>query len=412
MINVKKVKLSNGLTLLHHYNGATRMVAVNLLYKVGSKNENPNHTGLAHLIEHMMFTGSANAPSFDGPLQAAGGENNAWTNVDMTDFYETLPAQNIETALWLERDRLLNLNLDNHSIDLQKSVVIEEFKQRYLNQPYGDMLHLMHGAAYEIHPYRWPTIGLSIDDIENVSNETVRDFFNRHYAVNNLIMCIAGNIEWQKAIDLVDKWFGDIEPHKLSHEPIPVEPEQTAPRIIEKESSRVPATVITRGYHMCDRLSPDFAATDLLSDILANGQSSRFKRGLLQESKLFSDLDASVEGVCDPGLFYIRARLTDGTDINEANAAIDNELALLLDKGVTEREVTKYANKFVATQLFDNVGYDTKATRLSVFECRSKAEDINLEDETYSSVSVDDINRVAHDVLRPENCTTVFYKKC
>ncbi len=411
MINFSTIRLDNGLTLIHHHNAATRMVALNLLYRVGSRDEQPEHTGLAHLMEHLMFTGSSHAPSFDTPLQAAGGMSNAWTSVDVTNYYEILPAQNIETALWLERDRLLYLNIDARSIELQKSVVIEEFKQRYLNQPYGDLHHRLTAAAYHVHPYRWPTIGLNVDDIASVPADVVLDFYHRHYCVNNLIMCISGNIERDRAVDLARKWFGDIAPVDMPPRNYPEEPEQTSPREVYCESDTVPADYMVRAYHMCDRLSADFAPSDLLSDVLANGPSSRFKRGRLWKSGMFSDLDASVLGVIDPGLFFVRARLADGVDFGTACQAIDEELEQLLANGVTDYEVRKYANKFVTTQLIDNVGYDTKAARLCSFENLTSADEINREPERYLEVTSGDIDRVARQILRQSNCTTVYYKK-
>lgn len=411
MINFSTIRLDNGLTLIHHHNAATRMVALNLLYRVGSRDEQPEHTGLAHLMEHLMFTGSAHAPSFDSPLQAAGGSSNAWTSVDITNYYDILPAQNIETALWLERDRLLHLNIDARSIELQKGVVIEEFKQRYLNQPYGDLHHMLVGAAYRVHPYRWPTIGLRVDDIASVPAEVVLDFYRRHYSVNNMIMCVSGNIERQRAVDLVDKWFGDIAPVELAPRSYPAEPEQTEPRAVHHASGTVPADIMVRAYHMCSRMSPDFAPSDLLSDVLANGPSSRFKRGRLWKSGMFSELDASVLGFADPGLFMVRARLAEGVDFDTAGRAIDEELQQLLDNGVTDHEVTKYANKFVTTQLFENVGYDTKAARLCSFENLSSADEINREPDRYLALTSADVDRVARQILRPENCTTVYYKK-
>ena len=411
MINVTTHRLGNGLIVLHHYNAATRMAALNLLYKVGSADEQPQHTGLAHLLEHLMFTGSKGAPSFDGPLQAAGGVSNAWTNVDVTNFYDIVPAHNIDTAMWLERDRLLNLNLNDDSIALQKSVVIEEFKQRYLNRPYGDILHLLDGLAYKVHPYRWPTIGLSTDDIADMPKDAITDFHKHYYSVNNLILCIAGNINVDRAVALAERYFGDIEPAEPAISDRPAEPEQTEPRQLVRHSDTVPANLIIRAYHMCDRLSPDFPAADLLSDILSNGPSSRFMRGALMKSGMFSELEASVAGVDDPGLFFVRAYLTDGTPIERAQQAIDDELKRLLDDGPTPDEVTKYANKFISTQTFENIGYHTKAARLCKFEQRSAAEDINREPLLYRAVTADDITRVARQILRPTNCSSILYLK-
>ena len=281
------------------------------MYDVGSKDENPKATGLAHLFEHLMFTGSKNAPNFDAPLQAAGGSSNAWTSVDITNYYETLPAQNVETAFWLESDRLRYLNLTDESIDTQKSVVIEEFKQRCLNVPYGDLYHFCNDLAYKVHPYRWPTIGLSVDDIKNASHEDIKSFFAQHYAVNNLILCVSGHIEFEKAVALTEKWFGDFAPANIPVRNLPQEPVQTEQRFMSVKRE-VPQNVLTMMYHMCGRCDADYQVCDMLSDVLSNGMSSRFYRNVLVKSGLFTELDASVSGTYDPGLFIVRARLASG----------------------------------------------------------------------------------------------------
>lgn len=410
MINVSTHTLNNGLRVLHHYNGATRMVAVNILFDVGSRDETPEHTGLAHLMEHLMFTGSKNAPSFDDALQAAGGESNAWTSADITNYYDILPAQNIETALWLESDRLLNLNLNHQSIALQKSVVTEEFKQRYLNQPYGDLYHLLHGAAFTVHPYRWPTIGLNVEDIASVDDEVVADFYHSHYAVNNAILCVAGNVTFDKTIALVNKWFGDIPPHEVAARSLPREPRQLSPRLVER-TAPVPADMIFRAYHMCSRTDHDFPATDLLSDILANGTSSRFYRNVVTKKGIFTELDASVAGLYDPGLFYVRGRLNPGCSFSDAEKAIDEELEKLIAEGVTDYEVQKYTNKFLANDMFESVHYVEKAARLCRYELLMGANEINNEVARYRAVDAGHIMNVAREVLRPENCTTLHYHR-
>lgn len=408
MIEVNVHKLDNGLRLLHHYNASTRMVAVNTLFDVGSRDEDIRHTGLAHLMEHLMFTGSAHAPSFDSELQAAGGESNAWTSFDVTNFYEILPAHNIETALWLESDRIANLNLNEESIALQKSVVVEEFKQRSINQPYGDVMHLLHGEAYRVHSYKWPAIGLNVEDIEAVDPEVVLDFYKKHYMINNAVMCIAGNVEFERAVELVEKWFGDFPMIAVPQRNIPAEPPQTSLRLVEHHAS-VPQNIIFRAYHMCERLSPDFQATDLLSDVLANGTSSRFYRNIVANTRQFTELDASVGGYADPSLFYIRGVLRDGVTFDEAEATIDNELEQLLVHGVSDYEVEKCTNKFLATDTFENLGYAAKASRLCNYELMSSAHDINNEVGKYRAVTPAKILQVAERIFKKENCTTLHY---
>ncbi len=408
MIKVESYKLPNGLRLLHHYDASTRMVALNLLYDVGSRDENPSMTGLAHLMEHLMFTGSLNAPSYDGPLQKAGGSSNAWTSCDVTNYYDVLPAHNVETAFWLESDRLLSLSLDDESVALQKSVVIEEFKQRCLNQPYGDILHLVHGSAYTVHPYRWPTIGLATDDIEKATSADVRRFFESHYSVDRLVLAVSGNVRFDVAVKLAEKWFGDILPRPTVKRSLPQEPVQSSPRLV-KACKDVPHNMILKAYHMCGRNDAGYRACDMLSDVLSNGKSSRLYRNVLMNSGLFIDIDASVSGLYDPGLFYIKGRLSPDVEWEQASEAIDREIVSLLDGGVTEREVAKCANKYASTFLFDNIAYAQKAVKMCEYELCSSVAEMNQDIELYRSLTPDDILHAAQQVLRPENCTTLYY---
>ena len=408
MITFSKYVLSNGLRLLHHYDATTQMVALNLRYDVGSRDESPERTGLAHLFEHLMFGGSKNAPNYDAALQYAGGSSNAWTNSDCTNFYEILPAHNVETAFWLESDRLLHLQLNDQDVEAQKSVVIEEFKQRYLNRPYGDINHLMLDTAYTTHPYRWPVIGKELSHIADASNAEIMDFFNSHYSVDNMVMCVSGNIRFEKAIELAEKWFGDIAPRNVKRRNLPSEPKQTEARHMSVHRE-VPENTILRAYHMCGINDADYIATDLLSDVLSNGHSARFYRNVLMKCDLFSDLEACILGSNDPGLMLVSARLCDGVQFEEASAAIDTELDKLLRDGVGENELMRYANKYNARELFENVGYDNVAEKLCKYELLGDANRINTDPEAYHKVTVDDINRVARDVFRPENCSTIYY---
>ena len=409
MINYNRYVLANGLRLLHHYNSTTQMVAVNLRYDVGSRDESPSRTGLAHLFEHLMFGGSANVPNFDCALQAAGGSSNAWTSNDCTNFYDILPAQNVETAFWLESDRYLNLNLDEQSVAVQKSVVIEEFKQRCLNRPYGDVGHLMYDLAYKEHPYRWPVIGMDISHISDASIDEIRDFYNSHYSVDRMVLCVSGNVTFDRAVQLAEKWFGDIVPRSTSVRNLPAEPMQQQPRV-KRVHSNVPENMIMRIYHMCGACDADFVASDLLSDVLANGTSARFHRNVIMKCDLFSDLDAVIWGSIDPGLLYITARLRDDSaDMDKAIEVIDAELHKLLNEGATQREVKRYANKHVAAELFENIGYANVAEKLCKFEMLGDASRINTENDLYLQATAADVDRVAHQIFREENCSTLYY---
>ncbi|MDO4510402.1 MAG: pitrilysin family protein [Bacteroidales bacterium] len=408
MIAFNTYRLKNGLRLLHYFDKNTQMVALNLLYDVGARDEDPSATGLAHLFEHLMFTGSKHAPSFDAALQAAGGSSNAWTSNDMTNYYETLPAHNVETAFWLESDRLRNLNLTDESIDTQKSVVIEEFKQRCLNVPYGDLHHISSDLAFKVHPYRWPTIGLRVEDIQNASHDAIKAFFASHYAVNNLILCVSGHVEFDRAVALAEKWFGDFAPVDIPVRNLPQEPVQCSQRFLSVKRE-VPQNMIMMMYHMCGRGDADYQACDMLSDVLSNGPSSRFYRNVMVKSGLFSELDASVTGTHDPGLFLVRARLADGVSFAKAQQAIDAELKDFLTTGATAYEMEKCANKYESTQLFDTITYEKKGVKLCQYELLGSAADINSEVGKYRSLTQEGLMTVAHKLFDPANCSVLYY---
>lgn len=410
MIEIRTYTLSNGLRLLHHKDATTKMVALNLLYKVGARNENPDKTGFAHLFEHLMFSGSLNSESFDEPLQTAGGESNAWTSNDMTNYYDIIPAHNVEVAFWLESDRLLQLALTEKKFEAQKSVVIEEFKQRCLNTPYGDVGHIIRDNAYSVHPYKWPVIGKSTDVIASATLDDAWGFFNSHYSPDNLIMCVSGNVDFERAVELTEKWFGDIKSRNVKQQILPAEPKQTTPKRVKIERD-VPHNMILKAYHMCGRVDQDYQASDIISDILANGNSARFYRNVLMNSDAFSSLDASVGGSMDPGLFYVRGYLRDGITYEEGEDIILNELKNFLKEGATKYEITKYVNKLDSKEQFENISYQEKATKLCSYEFFSRANDINTETQKYRAITVDDISRVANDVLKESNCTTLFYGK-
>lgn len=409
MIRFEKRMLSNGMRILHHYDSMTRMVAVNLMYGVGSRNEREGKTGLAHLFEHLMFSGSEHAPSFDQPIQAAGGESNAWTSVDFTNYYEVLPSQNIETALWLESDRLTGLKLDESSIETQRRVVIEEFKQRCLNVPYGDLNHMIHRMAYRSYPYKWPTLGASVEDVEHLQPEEIVEFFKKHYAVNNLVMCISGNIGLEQAMELAEKWFGDIPSQELDEMELSPEPAQNELRR-ETVKRDVPQDLIYMAFHMCGRMDPDFVACDMISDMLANGMSSRFTQNVLAKNDVFTELDAAVEGTQAPGLFLVRGKLSPKADIHRAEAIIREELRRMTTEPVSSEEIQKCINKYQSTLLFENVGYLQKATRLCQYEMSGDVEMVNREVELYRAITPDDIARVSNQLFADSNASIIHYQ--
>jgi len=409
MIEFVKYKLDNGLVLIVHSDYSTPIAAVNLLYRVGSRNEDPNRTGFAHLFEHLMFGGSANIPVFDEPLEKVGGENNAFTTNDLTNYYITVPVENIETAFWLESDRMLSLAFSQKSLDVQKSVVIEEFNQRYLNQPYGDVWLHLRPLAYKVHPYRWPTIGISPEHIRSASLKDVKHFFFSHYAPNNAILAIAGPVDPAEMLRLVEKWFGPIEPRKLADQVIPREPQQVEPRelLIERD---VPFNAIYKAYHMCNRTHPDYPATDLLSDLLSNGKSSRLYQHLVKEKQIFSSVNAYITGDIDEGLFVITGQLYSTTSFEVAENALDAELEALKSDAVDSYELEKVKNKFEANFLFEQENVLNNAMNLAYYQMLGDANLLNCELERYTSVTPNDIKRVANTIFTKSNCSTLYYK--
>ena len=409
MIRINKYCLSNGLRLIHHQDKETQMVALNLLYDVGSKDENPDRTGFAHLFEHLMFGGSVNIPDFDTPLQKAGGENNAWTSNDITNYYSVVPRQNVETAFWLESDRMLGLDFSEKSLSVQKQVVIEEFKQRNLNQPYGDIPLLIRPLAYKVHPYRWPTIGKRVEHIEQVKLEDVKSFFYKHYAPNNAILAVTGNISFEEAVDLTEKWFGTIERRDIESRNLPAEPIQKSARF-QEVSRPVPLDSITKVYHMCRRMDEEYHCFDLLSDILSNGRSSRLFQRLVMDRKLFADIDASITGDIDVGLFMIKGKVNKGISLEEADRAIVEELRRLGENEVSAYELQKVVNKFESNDLFSNINYLNKATNLAYYELLDKAENIDSEIEKYKGVTSRTLKEVAERAFVEENSSTLYYR--
>ena len=409
-MKINKFTLPNGLRVIHHENPESSLVVVNTLYDVGAKDEDPQHTGFAHLFEHLMFGGSVNVPSFDEPIQNAGGENNAWTSVDYTNYYVVLPANNAEIAFWLESDRMLSLDFNPKSLDVQRHVVCEEFKQRCLNQPYGDLYHLLRPMLFKKHSYQWPTIGKELSHIEEATLEQVKDFFFSHYAPNNAILSVVGNISLDRCKELVEKWYSEIPSRKIKERNLPEEPKQEELRFIEVERN-VPTNLIYLVYHAPKRLSPDFYLSDIISDILANGNSARLYQRLVKRDKLFVDVNAYVSGEIEEGLFYLTGYLADGVDFEEAKNALWNELEILKQERVEEKELEKLKNKFESTYLLNNMELMNLASNLAYYELLGDVNLFNEEVTKYRSLSAEQIQTFAQKLFTKENCSVLYYKK-
>ena len=409
MITYKKTILANGLSVIANRDKTSRMAAVNILYKVGARNENPNRTGLAHLFEHLMFRGTHQIPDFDTPVQMACGENNAFTNNDYTDFYITLPIANIETALWLESDRMTGLNLSDEACKIEKRVVIEEFRQRYLNQPYGDANMLLRALAYKQHPYRWATIGLTPEHIEQASAEEIHNFYRTFYHPSNAILSFSGDMAEEEFFALAEKWFGCIEDHEHDIPSIPAEPTQNEARRQEVERD-VPATTITIAFKMGNRLSRDFFLGDITSDILAGGDSARLYEHLIKNKRLFASVNAYITGDVDCGLFVFTGQLLPYTSETEAEEALWAEMADLQQNNISDYELEKVKNKFEANTLFGELNVMNKAMNLGYYEMIGDLSLINREVEIYRSLTSDDISDFASRTFRKENSSTLIYR--
>lgn len=410
MITVNRHILENGLRIVHSEDTTTQMVALNLLYDVGARDEHPEHTGFAHLFEHLMFGGSINIPDYDTPVQNAGGENNAWTNNDITNYYITLPCNNAEIGFWLESDRMLSLDFNEKSLEIQKNVVTEEFKQRNLNQPYGDVSHILREMAYKTHPYRWPTIGKEISHITNATLEEVKDFFYSFYAPNNAILAVSGNITFEETKRLAAKWFGDIPARDIKPRELPQEEPQTEEHRVTVFRD-VPVDTLYMAFHICGRRDSCYHTFDIMSDILCNGRSSRLIQRLVIEKKIFSSIDAYISGSIDSGLFHITGKPCDGISLEEAEKAVWEELEDLKNHPVDELELEKVKNRYESEQIFSNINYLNVATNLAFFELIGKAEDINDEVRKYRSVSSEQITEMARKCFINTNSNILYYKK-
>ena len=408
MIKFKKFKLENGMRVLVHRDTTTHLAAFNLLYNVGARDESETKTGFAHLFEHLMFGGSKNIPSFDEPLQRAGGENNAFTSNDITNYYETLPAHNLETAFWLESDRMLELDFEGRALEVQRKVVCEEFKEHYINQPYGDVWHKLRTLAYTKHPYKWPTIGKELSHIENATTQDVKDFFFKNYRPNNAVLVVAGNVEFDEVKRLAEKYFGSIPSNPSIEKNIPVEPRQTAERKLEVRAD-VPLDAIYKVYHMPGRLDERYYRVDLLSDILSAGKSSRLYQRLVKEKQLFSEVSAYITGSMDPGLFVFEGKLVKGVKMEDAEKAIEEELNFIIEHGVDDVELQKVKNRVESQIEFAEMEVLHKAMSLAYAELLGDANLVNTEKSLYLKVSALDIQNEAMNILRKENCSTLYY---
>ena len=408
MISFEKFILQNGLKVIHHEDRSTPLVCVNILYDVGARDEDASRTGFAHLFEHLMFGGSVNIPNYDEPLQRVGGENNAFTSNDMTNYYLTVPSVNLETAFWLESDRMLSLAFSEKSLEVQRNVVIEEFKQRYLNQPYGDIWLLLRPMVYKVHPYLWDTIGKEISHIAEAKMEDVRAFFKKFYCPNNAIMVVSGNISLDETKRLSEKWFAPIPKGPDNKRNLPAEPVQMEARSLTVERD-VPVNAFYKVYHQCSRKDKEFYATDLLSDILSEGSSSRLYNELVKNKKMFSELNAYTDDSFDKGMFVISGKPAKGVAIQDAEKAIEVELEKIKNDLVDEKELKKVQNKIESTLEFSEMNIMNKALNLAISELFGDANFANHEAEKYLSVTPQQIKEQANYIFRKENCSTLYY---
>ena len=410
MIKYEKFTLENGLRVLVHEDHSTPMAIVNIMYDVGSRDENPAKTGFAHLFEHLMFGGSVNVEDFETPLQMAGGENNAYTSNDVTNYYIQIPSENVETAFWLESDRMLSLAFDEKSLDVQRKVVSEEFKEHYINKPYGDVWFKMREMAYEKHPYKWMTIGKELSHIENAGLDDVKNFFFKHYRPINAIMVVAGNVKTAEVKAMAEKWFGDIPSGEKYIRNIPQEPTQTAPRKTEV-SADVPLDALYKCWHMDGRLDHGYYVADLISEILGGGGSSRLYQSLVKEKKLFSNIECYHQGTVDHGLLTVEGKLVKGVTLEEAEKAVDEQLDLLKQHGITEKELTKVKNKTESAITFEDMSVMARANSLAFYELLGDASLFNSDREKYFAITLEDILSYSRRIFDEKNSNTLYYRR-
>jgi zinc protease len=408
MIDFKEFTLDNGLQVIVHEDATVQIAVINILYNVGSRDESPDKTGFAHLFEHLMFGGSVNIPSYDEPLQKVGGENNAFTNTDITNYYLTVPSANIETGFWLESDRMLSLSFDPQALEVQRKVVIEEFKQRYLNQPYGDIWLKLRPLSYKVHPYKWATIGKEISHIENATLQDVRDFFSEHYIPANAIMVVAGNVTLGQVKALSQKWFAGIPGKKKKERTLAIEPPQKEKRVLTVEAD-VPSSALYKAYHMPGRFHDDYYAIDLLSDILSRGNSSILYQRLVKEKEIFVSISSFVMGTIDPGLLVINGRVKNGVDLKDAEREVDAIINEVVERGVSHADLEKVKAQSYSTLEFGEVEVINRAMNLAFSKLSGDAALVNEEIKKIEATSAADIQRVAQDIFREENSSVMYY---
>jgi zinc protease len=408
MIQFEKFTLSNGLRVIVHEDHSTPMAVLNVMYDVGAKDEDPNKTGFAHLFEHLMFGGSGNIEDFETPLQMAGGENNAYTSNDVTNYYIQLPAENLETAFWLESDRMLTLAFSEKSLEVQRKVVIEEFKEHYINKPYGDVWFKLREMAYKQHPYRWLTIGKELSHIENASLQDVKNFFWKHYRPQNAILVVGGHVKTEQVRQLAEKWFGDIPSGDKYIRNIPDEPAQGEARFMEAKAG-VPLDALYKVWHMDNRLDHGYYVADLITEVMGGGGSSRLYQRLVKEKQLFSQIECYHFGTVDKGLLAVEGKLVKGIKMEDAEKAINEELEKLKQDGISEKELTKIKNKTEATLAFEDMSVLTRANNLAFYELLGDASMFNSDRDKYFSVTGDDILKYSQKIFNPNNSSTLRY---
>lgn len=410
MILFDRFVLDNGLRVIVHHDNSSPMVAVNVLYDVGARDENEQKTGFAHLFEHLMFGGSVNIPEYDEPLQMAGGENNAYTTNDFTNYYIQIPKENIETAFWLESDRMLSLAFNEKSLEVQRKVVCEEFKEHYINKPYGDAWKYLRELAYTTHPYRWMTIGKILAHIEEATLQDVKAFFKKHYNPQNAILCVAGDVTREAVASLAQKWFGEIPPGEKYRRSLPVEPEQEAIRELTVKAD-VPLNALYKAWHIGDRLSAQYHAADIITEVMGSGRSSRLYQKLVKDLKYFSNINCYHTGSLDPGMIVIDGKLVEGIDPKVANAAIEESLKELKAHGITAAELEKSVNRLESMVAFEDMSLLARANNLAFYEMLGDANMMNTEMAQYAQVTTADVQAAAQAIFKSANSNTLYYLK-
>ena len=401
--------MDNGLRVLVHEDNSTPMAVVNVLYDVGAKDEDPAKTGFAHLFEHLMFGGSIHIPDYDEPLQRAGGENNAYTTNDLTNYYCSLPAENIETAFWLESDRMLSLAFSKKSLEVQRKVVCEEFKEHYINKPYGDLWFKMRELAFTTHPYRWMTIGKDLSHIENATIDDVKAFFHKHYNPSNAILVVAGNVTTDQVKGLSEKWFGPIPKGEKYQRNLPAEPKQTGAKMMDVTAD-VPLDALVKTWHIEARLEKGYYVADLITEILGGGGSSRMYQALVKEKQLFSSLDCYHFGSIDKGLLAIEGKLVKGVNLEDADKAVCEQLQKIQNDLIDDSELQKVKNKTESVIAFEDMSVMSRASSLANYELLGDANLMNTELDRYQAITSEDIKAYSKIIFDTDNSNTLYYR--